>query len=321
MRNKSFFILILVLSFGLTDALAQTSAQTKSISGGVLNGKAASLPKPSFPAAARAVGASGAVNVQVVIDENGDVVSAEAISGHPLLQQAAVQAARGSKFSPTKLEGQPVRVTGVIVYNFIAPMTFTQIGYELSLAERSLSFQRFQANSIRGSFPKSWEEENEDLAKLDSYLNAKNSKDKSPMATLPKAAPDKSPTAYKGILTVGAVGISSDKYTLDAESVEIIKQLQSRIENRISPNENILWSFKLGKVLGKLKAEIENSEEIQANVSKLNELSQNAPSGISGSVLSKIKEIVESNQQAPSEAVTKEKLETLIENLRNLKGY
>ena len=91
----------------------------KTISGGVVNGKAINLVKPPYPAAARAVQASGAVNVQVTIDERGNVISAAAVSGHPLLRASAVQAARASKFSPTQLSGQPVKVTGVIVYNFV----------------------------------------------------------------------------------------------------------------------------------------------------------------------------------------------------------
>lgn len=90
----------------------------KTISGGVVNSKATNLAKPPYPPAARAVNASGAVNVQVTIDESGNVVSAVATSGHPLLRDAAVRAARSSKFSPTLLSGQPVKVTGVIVYNF-----------------------------------------------------------------------------------------------------------------------------------------------------------------------------------------------------------
>jgi protein TonB len=90
------------------------------ISGGVLNGKAISLPKPSYPPIARQAHASGTVVVQVTIDENGNVISARAISGHPLLQAVSVGAARGARFSPTKLSGQPVKVTGVITYNFVA---------------------------------------------------------------------------------------------------------------------------------------------------------------------------------------------------------
>jgi protein TonB len=95
-------------------------APPKKVSGGVLNGKAISLPKPPYPAAARAVHASGAVNVQVTIDVSGNVISASAVSGHPLLRQVAEQAARGAKFTPTVLSGQPVVVTGVIIYNFVA---------------------------------------------------------------------------------------------------------------------------------------------------------------------------------------------------------
>jgi protein TonB len=90
------------------------------ISGGVLNGKAVHLVQPPYPAIARSAHASGQVVVQVLIDENGNVVAAHATSGHPLLQGAAVNAARSSKFTPTKLSGQPVKVNGVIIYNFVA---------------------------------------------------------------------------------------------------------------------------------------------------------------------------------------------------------
>lgn len=90
------------------------------ISGGVLNGKAISLPKPSYPPIAKAAKAEGTVVVQVTVDEDGNVISAHAVSGHPLLQAVAVAAARSAKFSPTKLSGQPVKVTGVLTYNFVA---------------------------------------------------------------------------------------------------------------------------------------------------------------------------------------------------------
>jgi TonB family protein len=88
------------------------------ISGGILNGKAVSKPEPLYPPIAKAARAHGTVVVQVTVDENGDVVSAQAISGHPLLQAAAVEAARQAKLSPTLLSGHPVRVTGTLTYNF-----------------------------------------------------------------------------------------------------------------------------------------------------------------------------------------------------------
>lgn len=88
------------------------------VSLGVVNGKADKLPVPIYPAAAKAVSAVGNVDVQVLIDESGAVVSAKAVSGHPLLRDAAERAARAAKFSPTTLSKQPVKVTGVIVYKF-----------------------------------------------------------------------------------------------------------------------------------------------------------------------------------------------------------
>ncbi|MDX6385994.1 MAG: periplasmic protein TonB, partial [Blastocatellia bacterium] len=90
------------------------------ISGGVLNGKANSLPAPVYPVIARAAHASGSVTVEVLIDEEGNVVAAHAVDGHPLLQAAAVAAARQASFKPTKLSGEPVKVSGALIYNFVA---------------------------------------------------------------------------------------------------------------------------------------------------------------------------------------------------------
>jgi TonB family protein len=92
----------------------------RGIMGGVLNGKALKLAKPSYPQEAREARVSGTVQVEVVIDENGKVIYAQAIGGHPLLRKASEDAASRSEFSPTKLSGVPVKVRGVIQYNFVA---------------------------------------------------------------------------------------------------------------------------------------------------------------------------------------------------------
>jgi protein TonB len=88
------------------------------VSGGVLTGKAISKPPPAYPAIAKAARAQGTVVVQITVDESGRVISASAISGNPLLQQAAVAAVRNWRFSPTMLSGQPVKVTGTVTVNF-----------------------------------------------------------------------------------------------------------------------------------------------------------------------------------------------------------
>jgi TonB family protein len=90
----------------------------KPVSGGVLNGTAVLLPPPVYPEAAKRMRTQGIVTVDVILDETGKVVAANASAGPAILRDAAVQAALKAKFSPTKLSGQPVKVSGVINYKF-----------------------------------------------------------------------------------------------------------------------------------------------------------------------------------------------------------
>ncbi|MFN2530856.1 MAG: energy transducer TonB [Pyrinomonadaceae bacterium] len=85
----------------------------------VLNSQAIFLPKPVYPIMAKQIRVQGTVNVQVLIDETGRVVSARAVSGHPLLVVEAQRAALQARFSPTMLGDRPVKVSGVITYNFV----------------------------------------------------------------------------------------------------------------------------------------------------------------------------------------------------------
>jgi TonB family protein len=86
--------------------------------GGGLRGQKLYAPEPSYPPIAKAAGAEGEVHVKVLVDEDGNVVAAEAVSGHPLLQSAAVDAARAAKFKPTLVDGKPVKVSGILSYVF-----------------------------------------------------------------------------------------------------------------------------------------------------------------------------------------------------------
>jgi TonB family protein len=84
----------------------------------ILNSKAISLPKPIYPKMATQIRLQGLVTVQVMIDETGKVISAKA-SGHPLLVVEAQRAAMQARFSPTVVGETPVKVSGVITYNFV----------------------------------------------------------------------------------------------------------------------------------------------------------------------------------------------------------
>lgn len=85
----------------------------------VEKGRALHLGKPTYSNIARMGNAQGEVKVQVIIDEEGKVAAAAAISGHPLLYGPSVAAARESTFTPTRFNGKPVKVVGVIRYNFV----------------------------------------------------------------------------------------------------------------------------------------------------------------------------------------------------------
>lgn len=93
------------------------SAGSRASVGG-LDEQKLSAPEPEYPAIAKAARAEGTVRVRLTVNEDGNVVAAEAVSGHPLLQSAAVDAARRTKFKPTVIDGKPVRVSAVISYNF-----------------------------------------------------------------------------------------------------------------------------------------------------------------------------------------------------------
>jgi outer membrane biosynthesis protein TonB len=87
---------------------------------GLERGRALVLPKPVYPTIAAQAHAAGQVQVKVLIGLDGKVIAAAAIEGHPLLQFTSVRAARDATFTPTKLNGKPVKVVGVIVYNFVS---------------------------------------------------------------------------------------------------------------------------------------------------------------------------------------------------------
>jgi protein TonB len=93
-------------------------APVRPVSGGVLNGKALEMPKPLYPEVARRAKMTGMVSVEVVVDISGKVIGARAVSGPEMLRDAAERAAKQARFTPALLSGQPVRVSGVINYNF-----------------------------------------------------------------------------------------------------------------------------------------------------------------------------------------------------------
>jgi TonB family protein len=96
-------------------ASLRTRAQ---VSAGAIDRKALKKPLPLYPSLAGVAHASGDVLVEILVDETGNVIAANALSGHPLLRQAAMQAAYEAEFAPIVLSGQAVTVYGTLSYNF-----------------------------------------------------------------------------------------------------------------------------------------------------------------------------------------------------------
>lgn len=89
------------------------------VAAGLINGKAVHKPQPDYPRIALADRVQGTVTVRVTVDENGDVVTAQAVGGPPQLRDASERAAKKAKFTPTRVCGRGVRVSGVITYTFV----------------------------------------------------------------------------------------------------------------------------------------------------------------------------------------------------------
>ena len=117
-RSRNGILLALLsIGFGFTTARGAQSESPRA-TGAVLQGNAIKRVQPAYPPLAKAAKVSGSVVVEVTLDEEGNVIAARAVTGHPLLKDSAVTAARGWKFKPTTLDGTAVKVIGTLTFNF-----------------------------------------------------------------------------------------------------------------------------------------------------------------------------------------------------------
>lgn len=92
--------------------------QTGPVTGTVVNGTRVAMPKAAYPKMAQRLGVEGTVSVTIVIDITGNPISACAKEGPELLALNAEAAAFQARFTPTTINGVPVRVSGTVIYNF-----------------------------------------------------------------------------------------------------------------------------------------------------------------------------------------------------------
>jgi TonB family protein len=88
------------------------------VSSGVLEGSAVKKVQPLYPPEAKAAKVSGAVRIQILVSEEGNVIEAVVVEGPVLLRESALAAARQWVFRPTELAGQPVKLAGILNFKF-----------------------------------------------------------------------------------------------------------------------------------------------------------------------------------------------------------
>jgi protein TonB len=74
--------------------------------------------QPVYPPLAKQARIQGVVILEAIIGKDGAVTEVKVISGHPLLQQAAIDAVSQWKYKPTLLNGEPVEVVTTVTVNF-----------------------------------------------------------------------------------------------------------------------------------------------------------------------------------------------------------
>ncbi len=319
--KRQGFLLIAVLSFtsfvfgqNVPPAPPPPAKLPSTISGGVLNGKATSLPKPTYPPAARAVNAEGAVSVQVLIDERGTVISASAVSGHPLLRAAATDAARGARFSPTLLQGEPVKVSGVITYNFVGTITTGGIGYELAFAERSGSFTAYvMPRSLAARLPEDWSEEREALETIEFEKPVATTAVDVQKATNPNVYTVKGDVNY----SVSASPYKPGKLTV--ASIESLRRLQITMRSKLAGNPKNEWHFRVGTTLGNFAAEIADSNKTSFNIAEIEQFVGTAPAGTNQNGIMALTKLVELAKTHDGSPEARQMLVVTAQNLKNIR--
>ena len=256
-----------------------------------------------------------------MIDEQGNVASATAVSGHPLLRQASEQAALASKFSPTTLSGQPVKVAGIIVYNFVpetTPKSFGEIGFDLGILEKSKEVPNdISTFSITSNLPNDWTEEKEMFTNFYKRAEVPLNVSEVPPSSSNSGVSD-SKIISTGPLRVDTVTVQGTRDYYSSERPKISAEIIGKIENRLSSNPNLLWKFQTGTTLGRITAQIENISVIAAEASILNDLIAAAPNETLPSTVESLRKLVEFIQSNDATLESKITIKMMAQKLKNL---
>ncbi len=263
---------------------------------GIVNAKAIYLAKPVYPIEAREGGAEGAVRVEITIDEDGNVISANAVSGHPLLKIASEEAARKTKFRISRRpDGQAVQATGVLVYKFaIEKASWSKIGYDLAILEKTPTLRSFSVPTISKAFQPEWANELELLEKIAEMKRAEIER----QANAPE---DNQPVFRRSIERKPDGGIVSSMRgemrlpipnPPTPERISVSQNLISSLQSRLGNDELSLWQFNLGVNLSKALEIYRNPNERSNAAQILRQFSQDAPQDAPAEILNELQKLI-----------------------------
>ena len=323
MNYKIFLFSILLFIVGTGNAFAQNDApilkdnsfktdeiyKVGEIRGNIKR-KAIFLPKPAFPREALEAGADGIVKVQVIIDAEGNVISATAISGHALLKNAAEETARKTKFKSAD-GGQSVTETGVLIYSFaIEKAGWVKIGYDLSVIQKIPTLRPLNIPSIAKSFQPEWTNENEILARLvemrRTEIETQNDAPTNNVPILRRTTPGSVTGRTSNSSSIqGQILIPNPPTT---ERIALSQNLIASLQSRLASDASNLWKFNLGVNLIRAFELYRNPDTRTDAAIALQQSADIAPSDISAEELTALKDLIKNFGKARQKMETENEI-------------
>ena len=230
------------------------------------------------------------------------MIEATAISGHPLLRDAAIEAAMESKFPPAMLPDK-LKTGGIIIYNFVPGINFTQIGFALGAITSNFD-ENLPAGRIHSALPADWTD-SRDIAGL--LVNKQNWDRRQKIALRTNTTNQNS----------AALNNSDDEPVEVKESYNaLIYSLSESIKNHLSVDVSKKWDFMLGLTIGKTFAEISNETNLRSNLAELKQLAATAPSTVQVDFVNELQRTAALADDGELTAADKAKIEIFAPRLR-----
>lgn len=265
---------------------------------GTVKNKGVYLPKPEYPSDAISADAEGEVRVKITIDDEGNVSSANATTGHQSLKEVCEDTARRTKFRIFRVDGQPVKTTGELVYRFeIKKAGWIQIGANFS---GYWTQKNFTYTPILKAFASDWSEEREMLERIAKVRRDREKHYPVPALQTPTLVRTTTKSANGSTMTgvVASRRLSLPDLPTPEETV-VFQQLIASIRIRLSNDEPALWQFNLGVALSSVYVNSRAPSDRAETVELFRDMVKHAPKSISPATLSDLQTLATKIESQP----------------------